>query len=83
MTQPFVGLPTSGDGCAYAPYLDRPECGEQPTVHLIAVADGWGMVTLSSCAAHARVARLSASVITEHTWHDACVTNDCVAVPDA
>ena len=78
----FVGLPTEATGCAFSADLDQPACGAPPVVHMVAEAEGWGLVTLPSCLAHAPIARAAANVITEHAWHEICATNDCVAVSD-
>ncbi|MBM0275343.1 hypothetical protein [Micromonospora tarensis] len=54
--KPFVGAPTVDAGCAYSADLDQPACGQPVTVHVIGRAEGWGWVSLKSCAEHAPVA---------------------------
>lgn len=80
MTQPFVGLPTTGTGCAFAADLDSPKCGSEPSVHLIVQSAAWGMVTLESCDRHAAIARLAGDEITEHAYGPDCPGNRCLAI---
>jgi len=78
MTAPFVGLPTQGMGCAYAPDLGEPFCGADPTVHVLARDAAWGVVSLPTCDLHVSIARWAAGeVMGEHPWQPTCLVADC------
>jgi hypothetical protein len=72
VTAPYVGLPSSGTGCAFAAELDSPECGQPPALHIQVRSDAWGEVALITCADHASLARASGSWITEHNYGADC-----------
>jgi hypothetical protein len=77
VTAPFVGLPTTGTGCAYGSALDSPICSSPAEVHVI-VADGaWGVAGLASCGDHAHFARAMAKVLDEHPYAGSCESPGC------
>ena len=80
---PEVGLPTEGEGCAFQRDIGQPACGAPCTQHLLSNAEGWGLVTLATCASHVGIALASAQVVSMHTFHADCRTNACIEVQDA
>ncbi len=72
MSEPYVGLPTEGEGCAFSAVLDSPSCGLPPTVHIHSRATAWGDVGLVACDAHADIARTAGQLIAEHPYGPDC-----------
>jgi hypothetical protein len=68
---PYVGLPTLGEGCAFAPNVDDPACDALPTSHLRAESE-WGTVGMLACDRHRSIARVAGLVTSEHAFGESC-----------
>jgi hypothetical protein len=80
VTEPFVGAPTDGQGCAFSAALDAPACGADAVTHILSEAPGWGPVGLETCTRHEPVARAAGAVMGEHPWGPLCRSGDCWVV---
>lgn len=76
-----VSVAVAECGFAAGALGEGPKCTHPPTTHLMSESAMHGIVSLSACDSHARIARLAGVLMGEHPYGPGCVAVETIFQP--